>query len=106
LLNAVHDDKISGRIAKDVFLKMYDTKKDYLTAVQELGVFQISDESALLSGAKKILVSNPVEVEAYRNGKTKLMGFFVGELMKETKGQANPGLANKIFKELLDKKSN
>ena len=106
LLNAVHGGKISGRIAKDVFLKMYDTRKDYTVAVKELGVSQISDESALLVGAKKILDSNPTEVEAYRNGKTKLMGFFVGELMKETKGQANPGLANKIFKELLDKKSN
>jgi aspartyl-tRNA(Asn)/glutamyl-tRNA(Gln) amidotransferase subunit B len=64
---------------------------------------QITDENVLREIAEKILAAHPKEVEQYKAGKEKLLGFFIGQMMKETKGKANPQLANKIFKELLHK---
>ena len=69
--------------------------------MKEKGLVQITDEATLRKIAEKIIREHPKEVEQYRAGKEKLLGFFVGQMMKETKGKANPQLANKIFKELL-----
>ncbi len=69
--------------------------------VKDTGRTQISDTSALESAVEAVLAANPAEVEAYRGGKTKLMGFFVGQIMKATKGQANPGLVNELLRAKL-----
>ena len=80
---------------------MVATGKDPEAIVKEKGLTQISDTSALETAAQEILNANPKEVANYKAGKTKVMGFFVGQLMKQTKGQANPQLANEIFQRLL-----
>jgi len=103
LLNMIDKGDISGKIAKSVFTDMLETGKDAATLVQEKGLEQMSDAGELLQLIHAILAENPVQVADYKDGKTKLMGFFVGQLMKKTKGQANPKLANELFaKELRD----
>ncbi|MGZ3809303.1 MAG: Asp-tRNA(Asn)/Glu-tRNA(Gln) amidotransferase subunit GatB [Bacteriovorax sp.] len=104
LLNAVHEGRISGKQAKDVFQKMFDEKKGADAVIEELGLVQISDTSALEEVAKKIIEANPTQVEQYLSGKDRVFGFFVGLMMKETKGQANPQIANDIMKKILDSK--
>lgn len=104
LLNAVHEGRISGKQAKDVFIKMFDEKKGADAVIAELGMVQISDTSALEDVAKKIVEANPTQVEQFLSGKDRVFGFFVGLMMKETKGQANPQIANDIMKKILDSK--
>jgi aspartyl-tRNA(Asn)/glutamyl-tRNA(Gln) amidotransferase subunit B len=94
---------ISGKLGKTVFDEMFATGKDPETIIQEKGLVQISDTGALEAIAQEIINANPKEAADYRAGKTKVMGFFVGQLMKQTKGQANPQLANEIFQRLLGK---
>jgi aspartyl-tRNA(Asn)/glutamyl-tRNA(Gln) amidotransferase subunit B len=97
LLNMIDQGDISGKIAKSVFQDMLETGKDAATLVQEKGLVQMSDTGELLQLIQEILDENPAQVADYKSGKTKLMGFFVGQLMKKTKGQANPKLANELF---------
>ncbi len=92
---------ISGKLAKTVFEDMVATGKDPEAIVKEKGLAQISDTGALESLTQEIINANPKEAADYRAGKTKVMGFFVGQLMKQTRGQANPQLANEIFQKLL-----
>lgn len=92
---------ISGKIAKQVFEEMYQTGKDPEEIVKEKGLIQVTDEEELLSVIEKILNANPELVENYRKGKEKLFGYFVGEVMKETKGKANPRLVNELLKKRL-----
>jgi aspartyl-tRNA(Asn)/glutamyl-tRNA(Gln) amidotransferase subunit B len=101
LIKMVSDGTISGSIAKNVFEDMLERDVDPDVIVEEKGLLQISDTSALMDIAKKIVETHPDEADAYRGGKAKLMGFFVGQLMKETQGKANPREANAIFKDLL-----
>ena len=101
LLSLVKTGAISGKLAKEVFEEMLATGKDPGAIVQERGLVQITDGEALEPLAREILAAHPKEVAEYRAGKTKLLGFFVGQLMKRTKGQANPQLANEIFQRLL-----
>ena len=88
--------------AKEVLKEMVATGKDPETIIKEKGLAQISDTGALEAAAQEIINANPKEAADYRAGKTKVMGFFVGQLMKKTKGQANPQLANEIFQRLLE----
>jgi aspartyl-tRNA(Asn)/glutamyl-tRNA(Gln) amidotransferase subunit B len=92
---------ISTTIAKGLFDDVAATGKDPEAIVQEKGLAQISDAGELEAQAREILAAHPKEVADYRAGKTKVMGFFVGQLMRQTKGQANPQLANEIFQKLL-----
>jgi len=101
LLALIDADVISGKIAKSVFDEMAQTGKAPAQIVKEKGLVQISDTDAIEAVILKVIAGNPKEVESYRNGKTKLMGFFVGQVMRETKGQANPKLVNEILKEKL-----
>lgn len=101
LLNLIHDGTISGKIAKDVYDSMLSTGKKASVLVEEKGLKQVSNTAELEVLIQKILDNNPQQVEQYKAGKDKLFGFFVGELMKATKGQANPVLANKMLKEKL-----
>jgi aspartyl-tRNA(Asn)/glutamyl-tRNA(Gln) amidotransferase subunit B len=101
LLTLVEKGTISRNQAKEVVKEVVATGKDPETIIKEKGLAQISDTGALEAAAQEIINSNPKEAADYRAGKTKVMGFFVGQLMKKTKGQANPQLANEIFQRLL-----
>ena len=92
---------ISGKIAKSVFLDMLTSGKNAETIVKDKNLVQVSDEGELLEIVREIIVSNPEQVADYRAGKTKLMGFFVGQVMKKSQGKANPQLVNKVLKEKL-----
>lgn len=93
---------ISGTIAKKVFEKMFDSKKDPETIVKEEGLEIVSDEGALISVVKSIIGKNPQSVIDYRSGKEKAFGFLVGQAMKETRGKANAQVINKILKDELE----
>jgi aspartyl-tRNA(Asn)/glutamyl-tRNA(Gln) amidotransferase subunit B len=101
LLELVQTDVISGKIAKTVFDEMAQTGKTPRQVVEEKGLVQITDSQAIEEVISRVLADNPDEVQAYRQGKTKLMGFFVGQVMRATKGKANPKLVNEILKEKL-----
>lgn len=97
LIEMVETGTISGKIAKTVFAEMLISAKDPQTIVSEKNLLQVSDESELLEMVKDIIAENPGQAQDFRDGKTKLMGYFVGQLMQKTKGKANPKLANKLF---------
>ena len=101
LLALVEEDVISGKIAKSVFEEMARSGKPAKQIVEEKGLVQITDTDALDAVILETISNYPKEVEAYKNGKTKLLGFFVGQIMKETRGQANPKLANQLLKQKL-----
>jgi aspartyl-tRNA(Asn)/glutamyl-tRNA(Gln) amidotransferase subunit B len=102
LLKLIDDGTISGKIAKTVFDEMAESSKPPQQIVEEKGLVQISDSSAIEDIISKVLAGCSKEVEAYRNGKTKLLGFFVGQVMKETRGKANPKMVNEILKKKLE----
>jgi aspartyl-tRNA(Asn)/glutamyl-tRNA(Gln) amidotransferase subunit B len=101
LLQLVEQGVISGKIAKSVFQEMYASGKDAGTIVEERGLRQVKDEGVIESIIAEVLAENPQEVVLYRGGKDKLFGFFVGQVMKKTKGKANPKLVNDILLKLL-----
>lgn len=101
LLKAQAEGTISGKMAKTVFEEMFETGKEPGTIIKEKGMVQISDEGALAAVVEKVIAANPQSVEDYKAGKEKAIGFLVGQVMKETKGQANPGLVNKLLKDKL-----
>ncbi|TGE38998.1 Asp-tRNA(Asn)/Glu-tRNA(Gln) amidotransferase subunit GatB [Desulfosporosinus fructosivorans] len=101
LLELINKGTLSGKIAKTVLEEMYSTGKDAGLIVKEKGLAQISDEGALLGIIDGVIAANPQSVEDYRAGKDKAIGFLVGQIMKATKGQANPGLVNQLLKDKL-----
>jgi aspartyl-tRNA(Asn)/glutamyl-tRNA(Gln) amidotransferase subunit B len=101
LLKMVKDGRISAKMAKGVFEEMFTSGRDADTVVKEKGLSQISDEAELIRVIEEILKANPGNVEKYRAGKEKLFGFFVGQVMKATGGQANPQMVTKLLKEKL-----
>jgi aspartyl-tRNA(Asn)/glutamyl-tRNA(Gln) amidotransferase subunit B len=103
LLQLIDTGKISGKIAKTVFDEMAQSGSAPETIVKEKGLVQVSDTSAIEAAVLAVVDSHPQEVAAYANGKTKLIGFFVGQVMKQTRGKANPQLVNRILKETLEK---
>ena len=101
LIDAIEDGTISGKIGKDVFARMIASGDGARTIIERDGLQQISDEGALQAIAATILAGNPRQVAGYRGGNAKLLGFFVGQLMKATDGRANPQLASELMKKLL-----
>ena len=101
VLKLVDDGKISGKQAKDVYAKMKGTAKDAGEIVSELGIAQVSDAGALEPIVAAVVAANPKQAEQLRAGKVGLMGYFVGQVMKETKGSANPQLVNELLKKAL-----
>jgi aspartyl-tRNA(Asn)/glutamyl-tRNA(Gln) amidotransferase subunit B len=101
MLRMVDEGVISGKIAKSVFEEMYRTGKKAGEIVKEKGWVQVSDSSEIDNIIDQVLAASPKEVEAYRKGKEKLFGFFVGQVMKATQGKANPQLVNEILKKKL-----
>jgi aspartyl-tRNA(Asn)/glutamyl-tRNA(Gln) amidotransferase subunit B len=101
MLSMIKNGTISGKIAKDVFEEMYQTGEHPEKIVRNKGWVQILDEGEIERAIEKAMDANPKQVEDYRNGKEKLFGFFVGEVMKQTKGKANPKLVNEILRKTL-----
>jgi aspartyl-tRNA(Asn)/glutamyl-tRNA(Gln) amidotransferase subunit B len=102
LVSKIESQEISGKIAKTVFEEMFATGKSPSAIIKEKGLVQISDAGQLESVIKQIIANNPAQLADYKAGKVKLLGFFVGQAMKETKGQANPQVLNDLVKKLLD----
>ncbi|MEN6325340.1 MAG: Asp-tRNA(Asn)/Glu-tRNA(Gln) amidotransferase GatCAB subunit B, partial [Syntrophomonas sp.] len=101
LLQLIDDGSISGKMAKTVFEEMFNSGKAPELVIKEKGMAQISDESTLINLIDGIIQDNPKVLEDYKNGKEKAFGFFVGQIMKASKGQANPNIVNKLLKERL-----
>ena len=101
LLIRIKDNTISGKIAKEVFDAMWNDGGDADSIIESKGLKQISDTGALEAMVAKVIANNPNQVEQFKAGKEKLMGFFVGQIMKQTQGKANPGQINALLKKKL-----
>ena len=101
LLQLIHDGTVSGKMAKAVFEKMFANSQSASEAVQELGLRQITDSEEIRSLVRQIIAANPKQVAQYQSGKASVFGFFVGQAMKATAGQANPQKLNELLKEEL-----
>jgi aspartyl-tRNA(Asn)/glutamyl-tRNA(Gln) amidotransferase subunit B len=101
LVNMVEQGTLSNKIAKTVFQEMMISGKSPEAVAQEQNLGQVSNEDELLALVRQIVADNPAQAADFKNGKTKLMSYFLGQLMQKTKGQANPALANKLFSQEL-----
>ena len=101
LVKLIDDDVISGKIAKTVFEAMAETGKPAKTIVEEKGLIQVSDTTAIDPIVDTLISEHPDEVARYRGGNRKLIGFFVGQVMKQTRGKANPKVVNEILRAKL-----
>ena len=101
LLRLIENSTISGKIAKDVFQKMFDSGEDARTIVERDGLTQVADEGALVQVIDSVMAANPRAIEDYRRGKKEAKGALVGQVMKATKGKANPALVNRLLEDKL-----
>lgn len=101
LLSRIHDNTISGKIAKTVFEAMWHGEGDADTVIKNKGLTQVTDNSAIEAIIDEIIANNPEQLAHYRAGKDKLFGFFVGEVMKASRGKANPAQVNDLLKTKL-----
>jgi aspartyl-tRNA(Asn)/glutamyl-tRNA(Gln) amidotransferase subunit B len=101
LLDLMADNTINGRIAKDVFEAMVETGKDAAAIVDEKGLRQVTDTSAIDDAVDKVLAANADKVAEYKSGREKLFGFFVGQVMRAMGGKGNPALVNEALKRML-----
>jgi aspartyl-tRNA(Asn)/glutamyl-tRNA(Gln) amidotransferase subunit B len=101
LLDRIADNTISGKIAKEVFEAMWSGEGSADAVIEARGLKQITDSSAIEGIVDAVIAANPGQVAEYRGGKEKLLGFFVGQVMKETGGKANPGQVNEILRKKL-----
>jgi aspartyl-tRNA(Asn)/glutamyl-tRNA(Gln) amidotransferase subunit B len=102
LIDLIADDTISGRMAKEVFEIMVDTGKAPDAIVEERGMKQITDTGAIDAAVEKVMAENADKVAQYRSGKTQVMGWFVGQVMKATQGKANPAVCSELLKKKLE----
>jgi len=102
LLLRIRDETISGKIAKEVFEALWNGEGDADTVINDRGLRQVTDNAAIEAMVEEVIAANPGQLEQYRAGKTKLMGFFVGQVMKASGGKANPQQVNEILKRRLD----
>jgi aspartyl-tRNA(Asn)/glutamyl-tRNA(Gln) amidotransferase subunit B len=101
LVSLIGSGELSGKLAKDIFAKMYASGESARAIVDREGVRQISDSDALGKIVDEVIAGNPKQVEQYKSGKTAVIGFLVGQVMKASKGQANPGAVNELLKQRL-----
>lgn len=101
LVSLITDNTISGKIAKDVFAEMMETGTDAAKIVESKGLKQVTDTGAIEKIVDEVIAENPDNVAAYRSGKDKLFGFFVGSVMKKSQGKANPDIVNELLKKKL-----
>ncbi len=104
LISLIDDKTISNKQARDVFNEMLTSEASAKDIIKKMGSSQVSDQSQLLNWINEVLEANPQSIIDYKNGKDRALGFLVGQVMKLSKGQANPGLSNKLIKEELDKR--
>ena len=102
MIKLIEDGTMSSKIAKKVFPELAENGGDAKQIMEDKGLVQISDEATLLKFVNEALDNNPQSVEDYKNGKGKAMGFLVGQIMKASKGQANPQKVNSLLKQELD----
>jgi aspartyl-tRNA(Asn)/glutamyl-tRNA(Gln) amidotransferase subunit B len=102
MIRMIDAGTISGKIAKDVFEKMWTTGDDPATIVEREGLTQVSDEGPILAAINEVIAENPGQVATYKKGKTNTLGWFVGQVMKKTGGKANPQLVNSLLKKALE----
>ena len=101
LIKRIADNTISGKIAKQVFEAMWSGEGEADAIIESKGLKQITDSGAIEAMIDEVIAANPAQVEQYRGGKEQLLGFFVGQVMKASKGQANPGQVNQVLREKL-----
>ncbi|MCM1339545.1 MAG: hypothetical protein NC191_07745, partial [Muribaculaceae bacterium] len=101
LISLIEKGTISNNIGKQIIIEMLKDGTKASAIVEKKGLSQISDEGAIKELVQKVVDAHPAEVEAYKNGKTNLLGFFVGQIMKETKGRANPKTVNELLRGIL-----
>ena len=101
LLSRIEDSTISGKIAKEIFEEMWNSKKSPDEIIEEKGLKQVTDSSEIKKVINQVLDQNPSQLEQYKSGKEKLFGFFVGQVMKASRGKANPEQVNKLLEERL-----
>ena len=101
LLSRIEDSTISGKIAKEIFEEMWNSKKSPDEIIEEKGLKQVTDSSEIEKVINQVLEQNQSQLEQYKSGKVKLFGFFVGQVMKASKGKANPEQVNKLLEERL-----
>ncbi len=101
LVALIAEGKISGKLAKEIFPKMFATGEPPETIMKRERLEQISDEGALVKVIDEVMVANPKQLDQYRSGKTTVLAFFVGQVMKATRGQADPAAVNRLLKQKL-----
>jgi aspartyl-tRNA(Asn)/glutamyl-tRNA(Gln) amidotransferase subunit B len=101
LIRSIDSGEISGKMAKTVFEEMSKNPEEPSSIIQRLGLAQVSDEASLAAIIERIVAANPKQLAEFRSGKTRVLGFFVGQVMKETKGQANPQVVNDLLQKTL-----
>jgi aspartyl-tRNA(Asn)/glutamyl-tRNA(Gln) amidotransferase subunit B len=98
LVRKMNEGQISGKMAKDILVEMYETGQSPEEIIDRQGLRQISDADALGKIVDKVIAGNPKQVEQYKAGKTAVLGFLVGQVMKVSKGQANPAAVNELLR--------
>ena len=104
MIKLIENGTISSKIAKTVFKELIENGGDAEQIVKDKGLVQISDEGTLLKIISEVLDANPQSIDDFKNGKNKAVGFLVGQLMKATKGQANPQMVNQLLQQELQKR--
>ena len=99
----VQEKSITTNTGKDLLMEVEQSGKPPEQIVAERGLTQVSDENVLRGFAEKIIAENPGQVKTYQEGKTTILGWFVGQMMRETKGKANPQKAQSVLEDLLNK---
>lgn len=102
LMEYTNSGKISRLSAKEVLGEIYKNNRNPQDIIKEKNLIQVSDENSLVPVIKKVIENNPSVVEQYKKGKTSVVGFFVGNVMKETKGKADPKIVGDLAKKILD----
>ncbi len=103
MIALIKDGTISGKIAKEIFEAIYDSGRDPADVVREQGLSQVTDEGAIREAIERVVAGSPQQLTQYRAGKTALLGYFVGQVLKATGGKANPALVNRLLKDRLDR---
>ena len=101
LISLIEKNTISNNIGKQIIINMLKEGTSAKEIVEKKGLSQITDTSAIKEICEKVVEENPKEVESYKGGKVQLLGFFVGQVMKQSKGRANPKVVNQLLKEIL-----
>ena len=104
MIKLINDGTISSKIAKTVFKELIENGGDAKEVVEKKGLVQLSDPAQLLPMINEVLDNNPQSIEDFKNGKDRAVGFLVGQIMKATRGKANPGVVNKLLQEELAKR--